>query len=573
MTRPQQATAYSGLHEKVRQDAATRNLCAGVYVDRAFRDLVIRRVYCDVKHRVAPAYGFELIPVVRHAWWAWTLDAARYVTLVAVFVIGFSSNTPAAVVTVSGLVACCLARVLLHNTRALLPLKARAVRNSLLRQPRWNSEVARLREHTRLAQISMWACLALLVVPLVVAWVTGVPLTEVMRQAGTLAVLAAMVTAGSEAVRQLLIDTLDRPVEPDTESVLGGRLKAIHHQEQHPLVVYPRTRPVAPDDPVAPVMLAEDDGKADDPTLFFGSGKLVHRWKPPLVVRLVQRDQNMTGESWEIVPPFPAHELVDHLRETIRGLRRIEGPTRLRGLEVHDRLYVAEEDVAGDRAWLRDEPTPGDIDGIIDAHFTMVHHFLEIRVSDTGEVVTTVFLRVTIKGRALSLDFAACALTRTPVEYQMLNAFTPSGAGGVIRSALRGAWELPRTLISSWRVVEVPLMLFRVARVGHAQRRSRGATVGPRLSIRQLKTTKWNEARLDHFTIQDHIKIIEQHLLKAAEEFLSDKGLDTSAFKTQATTIINSGVLNMGGKTEVNQSTVGTNSELRLDTRVGDGEN
>ena len=47
---------------------ATRHVCAGVYVDRSFRDLVIRKVHNNSQRRVAPSYGFDLVPVVRHAW-------------------------------------------------------------------------------------------------------------------------------------------------------------------------------------------------------------------------------------------------------------------------------------------------------------------------------------------------------------------------------------------------------------------------------------------------------------------------------------------------------------------------
>ncbi len=53
---------------------ATRHLCAGVYLDRAFRNLVIRKVHNVPRRRAAPSYGFDLVPVVRHAWRSWWLD-------------------------------------------------------------------------------------------------------------------------------------------------------------------------------------------------------------------------------------------------------------------------------------------------------------------------------------------------------------------------------------------------------------------------------------------------------------------------------------------------------------------
>ncbi|WP_344056137.1 hypothetical protein [Sphaerisporangium rubeum] len=556
------------MHERVRHDAATRSLCAGVYVDRDFRDLVIRDVYCDVRHRVSPAYGYELIPVVRHAWWAWILETARYAVVLVVLTLGLFHAAPAVVMMLTGLALCHMARIAYRSSRVAIPLKVKALWHSWLRRARWNSDAAQAREHTRMVQIALSSCLGLLLVPLLVAWIAGMSLAEVVRQSAVLTLLCAAITAVSGAVRKVLLNRARGPV---LDGVPGARLTVINDQERHPCVVYSRTRSVT--EATEAVVRADP---FDQPSMFFGAGRLVHRWMPPLVIRLLPKAGQPADGLWEDGAPFKAHELVDHLRARITDLRRIEGLASLRGLKVSDRLYVAEEDVAvGPREWLRGEPpTPEDINGIIDRHFTMFHHFLEIRVSDTGEVVTTVFLRVTVKGRALSLDFAACALTRTPVEYHLTDALTPDGARGVVRSALRGVQDLPRTIYETYRLVRVPVVLVRAARARNPRSRAarRGATVGPLLSIRQLKSATWQDSRLDQFTIQDHIKIIEQHLLKAAEDFLTEKGLDTSAFTSQATTIINSGVLNMGGKTEINQAAVGAGAEFRIDTRLGDGE-
>ncbi|MFH9299484.1 hypothetical protein [Streptomyces sp. NPDC017520] len=55
--------------------AATRHLCSGVYVDERFRDLVIDEVCTAPYRRVAPSYGFDIVPVMRHAWRAAALTA------------------------------------------------------------------------------------------------------------------------------------------------------------------------------------------------------------------------------------------------------------------------------------------------------------------------------------------------------------------------------------------------------------------------------------------------------------------------------------------------------------------
>jgi hypothetical protein len=83
--------AAESKHGKQYQDsasAATRHLCAGVYVDRSFRDLVIRTVHHNSQRRAVPSYGFDLMPVVRHAWGSGFLDTGLQLAIVGCLVSG-----------------------------------------------------------------------------------------------------------------------------------------------------------------------------------------------------------------------------------------------------------------------------------------------------------------------------------------------------------------------------------------------------------------------------------------------------------------------------------------------------
>src|SRR5260370_35546843 len=64
--------------------AANRRMCAGVYLDRTFRDQLLRTVYCDNRRRVAPSYGFDLVIVLTHAWRAWRLDVVQQLMILAI---------------------------------------------------------------------------------------------------------------------------------------------------------------------------------------------------------------------------------------------------------------------------------------------------------------------------------------------------------------------------------------------------------------------------------------------------------------------------------------------------------
>ncbi|MBB4777263.1 hypothetical protein [Actinomadura livida] len=96
-------------------DETTRRLCAAVYQDRELRNLVVNKVLVAFRHRAAPSYGFNLVPVADHAWRAWTLDAVQHVCILAVLGITAASSPPAAITAlcILGLIplAACAARL------------------------------------------------------------------------------------------------------------------------------------------------------------------------------------------------------------------------------------------------------------------------------------------------------------------------------------------------------------------------------------------------------------------------------------------------------------------------------
>lgn len=559
-----------------RKDAATRHLCAGAYLDPDFRRTVLRHVYNDTAHMVAPSYGFDLIPVVRHAWRALLLDTTQHLCVLAFL----AFNPPVTIVIVSALCFLCLLRLMIKSALVVLPLRAKAVVDRLLRRTRWMSESDELRQNVRLLRLSGLGCAVLILTLPMVAGFAHVSLEQMARSATFLGLLLAVVVGGRAAIQQLSLNSMhgSEVLRPRKLTLRQG---VIDDQQFHPYVVYPRpSPPEAEEEPERLIFKRIDEQQSP----FVGSGKLVHRWLPPLTVQLLKAQPPENGDGDDrgkhtpmetleyTTPPFKAHELVAHLKKAMAPMGDVEDPTGLRGFTVHDRLYIAEPDVQPSPEWLRKRPTQNQIDEMIDDPYDAVHHFLEIGATATGELVTTVFLRVTVKGRALSLDFAACALTRTPAEYQVLNAFAETGVSAVLRSVLRGLLNLPAEVGRAWRLAGAFQLLFGAvrARKNRMLKPRRGMAIAARLSIREEKSTPWEHAQLDEVTIYDHMKLIEERLLKATEDFLDSRDVDTSAFKKRATNIINMGVLNMGGKTEIKQSAVGSNAQVRADSREPD---
>lgn len=545
--------------------AATRHLCAGVYVDRSFRDLVIRQVHNDSRRRVAPSYGFDLVPVVRHAWRSWFLDTGLALAiidcLVGALVLGYQL---AVVMVVCTIAICILLRIAARIGAEVSQAQVATVteqwferREQRVRRPGTRSP---LHKRKPLIKAILAGCGVVAVTPIVASAMLGVTLGAALPAAATIGCLLVASAALVGVLRQRLLNAVYhdslRPV------ALTRRERVIDEQQSHICVIYDRSKLIEDAD------LLGFSVRYDKQSPFIGSGKLIHRWLPPVTIQLLRQGAGDMAQREHATPPFRAHELVERLRPALEQLSRDPSPENLPGLQVHDRLYVAEADICADRALLRRRLDESDLWPVIDDHQDCAHHFLEISApSAGGELVTTVFLRVSVKGRCLSLDVATCALTRTPPDYQVIDAFAEHGTSAVLRSAIRSVLTLPAEFTRLWRVAAFPVVL---ARAGWALIKDRthiprrGITVGARVAVRVEKADDWKNAQLDMTVLYEHMKIIEQRILKATMDFLKDHDVDTSMFEKQATNIINSGVLNMGGKTEVKQSAVGTNAQVTV---------
>ncbi len=516
--------------------------------------MVVRAVRHNAARRVAPSYGFDLVPVVHQAWRAWWLDAAGQAFLLLVLITALTVD-PGAVLTAACAVGiCCLGRLILRHLPETARLRTKSASAQWLRRSLRNGDRERHRELSRLIVVSVAGCVLLLEIGEVAAAEQGSVASGVLAAAVILLLLLCG-SAAIAAVRQVALNrTRWGPLRP---ARLGRRLAAIEQQQACSYVVY--HKPPPDDGSTASDLLGWDR----ELTRFIGSGKLVHRWLPPLGVQLLRPGEGSLPDREYQSSPFKAHELVDHLKQAMWPVGDGDEPTRLPGFLLHDRLYIAETDVPAERGFLRRQCTAEEVRQVIDNPHGLARHYLEIQISGDGGVVTTIFLRVTIRGRTLSLDFSACALTRTPLDYQVIEQYAESGAGAVARAAALGAVSLPQTIGAIWRLAQVPLMIVRWAwstRDWTVIPR-RGLLIGTRLSIREEKAEQWDDAELDKITIYDDMKIIEQRILKATEDFLEDREVDTSIFRRRVFNIINSGVLNMG-KLEMGQAAVGAGAQF-----------
>ncbi|MBB5628138.1 hypothetical protein [Sphaerisporangium krabiense] len=530
-----------------------------MYLDREFREMVIRRVYNDSKHMVAPSYGFDLVPVVVHAWRAWRLETLKWTTIVAIFVGGLVWATAVAA-TVTALFGLCWSiAVAVKSALIAIPLKAQERADRFLGRARWHSQSEDLTQRLRALKLACTSSGVLVVAVAVIAGVTHIPLPQLLQQAGLMGMLTVLVACGWGAAQR---SALHRTAKSPLPAPYSRRYRAIDEQQHHPFVIYSRPPKEEPKPDDFRDILALDDSRKP----FVGAGRLIHRWNPPLNIHLLQAGEGRTADREFDPLPFKAHELIAYLKKEMEKLDGQGDATSLPDFGRADRIYIAEADVDPERRWLHDQPDTCEIDAIIDQPFDRFHHFLEIRTSLLGEPVTTVFLRVTVKGRALSLDFAACALTRTPDEYHILDEYGEKGIAAIFRSAARSLTEFPIDVMQAWRLIHLPTVLLGAFRARRTRvlYPKRGVKIGAKLSVREEKRMPWESAQLDRTLISDHLKLIEDRLLKAATDFLREHKVDISEFEERATNIINTGIMNFGESMNVNNSAVGANA-MRID--------
>ncbi|WP_017571589.1 hypothetical protein [Nocardiopsis halotolerans] len=534
---------------------ATRHLCAGVYVDEKFRDLVTSEVCTAPHRRVAPSYGFDLVPVLRHAWWATHLAALPRLTTTAVLVAPIALGRPTAeLLTLGGF------------TLLLLLDRAVALASEIARTDEHPTARKKTKPHGRPLPANGWlrrnrarqlkhvGVIALTVTLIMTALALSSPAEAFLAACLGGAVVGAAVLAN--VVRQLRINHIHK-AETLRPRRMSHRESVVERQQVHPYVIYRRPKHKGADDEESTVFTLFGE---ESP--FIGAGELIHQWNPPMNIQLLRPgDEDLPLNQREHrYPPFRTHELVDHLREVVTQLQSDKEEVRL-PVEVRDRVYVAESDVSADRTLLRNPVDETLMRRVINEQDPARYHFLEVSVPEAGsELMATVLLQVSLRGRTLSLSFAACALTRNPDHFRKAEEFGQNGKRAIVGAAFAALISLPREVTALWKVVRYPYIL---AKALVLYRRDltltpiRNVPIGSRISIRQAQAQEWSQAQFDKTYLLSHMKNIELRLLRATSDFLRSHNVDISEFDNRAMQIINSGIVNLGGDNNISNTAFG----------------
>jgi hypothetical protein len=200
-----------------------------------------------------------------------------------------------------------------------------------------------------------------------------------------------------------------------------------------------------------------------------------------------------------------------------------------------------------------------------------------------GELVTTVFVHISLQGQTLYVEFSTYALLPTPLPFHVIDEVCGTGPKAALRMARRCLSELPDVLHAPRRLLATPKHLVNAycAQWSTKEENIKRRDIGAQISAREIagdsidndldEVSAAHRSRRDHeetsyfqfLDVARHLKIIERRLLASIEEFLKTKGVDTSEFAARAEVILNNGVLNKGsGTINVSDSAVGHQSSI-----------
>jgi hypothetical protein len=521
--------------------SAARHMCAGVYLDQGFRDFLIKKVYCDRNRRVAPSYGFSLVPVLLHAWKAWYLQLIQELLVAGIFVAGVAWAPPGAVLAAGILVLCYAGGKLARLAKDTI---------AYLRGKRLPEELRRLKVRRNIlvpvAVAALVACAVAIGVGLgsqASSGRVGQPWYQlgVLGAAVAILVCVAGVVMAVAAARQLQLNHLRaRAVAPGRGH--RRRVSVIRVQEQHPFTVYSRHLP------------------------FIGSGIQVRRWS--FAQRLVHPTA-LPGESTQeyTALPFSAVELIGYLRLRIGELNEDHDPqARLGGLWIRDQVLLDGTHATRYREALRSDCGGRAMDEAITSLITYssaeARHYLTCQVESwDGEVVTSVFVHVSLQARTLHLEFTTCALLPTRRRYHVVDEVGETGSLAVARAAVKSLRQLTGVIAVPRHLAQVPALMWAAGQAQHDGTAvdRRGVNIGAVVSAREEATG--GETHFQFNDIFQHAQIIERRLIAGVEDFLKDHNIDTSEFNDRVSAILNNGIFNTGpGTVNVSDSAVGPNA-------------
>lgn len=535
---------------------ATRLLCAGAYLDDAYRDAVIDELYIHDERAAAPSLGFDAARVLAHALAARRFELTWAAVIAALWIVAIPAT--------SGLVLLYLLPSLLLTAAAKLrgtgpqPVQRTAVALVV----RWYGRLVLFQAVLVLLGIGFdsygWGMLGLTDPFLAYVMATGPgAIAQAWVALAVLVLLAWIVGMQREQFTRVLSQDLSRarfadiPADP-AESAEGERSRRLRDRirlEQHaPVVMYRTENP------------------------FCGAGQGYAPWS--LSVELRPR-KGVTPQ------PVDNSTILKKILPLLSELRRPSphgSPER--AAAVRDRLRELETDevvfLPMDGLPSREHAPYGDAefarhrDAAIEEGGETRRHFLRIRVGGWGEeIVTTVFVRVHTQGGMLMLEVAPHVLRPVKPLFRNVDRIAhdyrrTSRQGLVLWSLLnapRSAGDAALTLVRG--VAQAVRMIARMQRVLLPD--------GPKRSVRELGSDP-DASLFQEMDISRYLNSVQDRVATGVRQALQEAGWHTDEFEQQIVNVAQGGIFigsAKGSAFAVGDNNIVTNLKKKAKTAGG----
>ncbi|MET8244823.1 hypothetical protein ABZV31_10615 [Streptomyces sp. NPDC005202] len=517
---------------------ASRLLCAGTYLDPAFRERVIDELYLNEQRIVAPSLGFDVARVLAHALRARRIEVGWAAAIVGLWVVGLPlTGGVLATYLLPSLLLAVGVSVRGDDNRAPFGRKAVAV------AVRWLGRIV----------------FALFLVATVVAAFSGsdepsydpygggpglkdfllelLPgLSRMVGGDGTVSPLQAWlalvlflaVALCAGAQRSQFARALGGELSPErfpdaasdpAERAQGERFHRMKERirlEQHaPLIMYHEARP------------------------FCGAGSAYDTWV--LAVEMRPADESKGPR------PLSNRTMLDAVRPLLEGLRlppEYAGHAvrdRLRWLEIDECVFLPAEGLSrrSDAPYSR-EAFEEHRDRAVEEGAEKRRHFLRVRVGGwEEELVVTVFVRIHTQGRMLMLEIAPHVLM--PIREDFKDADRAAhqfrnnsllgkatwAAGQVPASAIRSLVTLCQAAASGWQLL--------TGGYGNA------LPDGPALSVRELGAAR-SRSLFQQMDVDRYLRSVQDRIAHGVRIALAEHGYQTGEFVQKVVNISNGGV-------------------------------
>lgn len=519
---------------------STRYLCAAAYLNSKFANAVISEL--TASHRaVAPSLGIDLIPIIRHSLNARRMQLMRGVLITVLLIVGlFLATVPIFAVLV---ISFCLSRLPSVNwERRSLGVKVLAAVGIVI----------------VVGAVILYFFLGSIfnginggAAPSLGPLATG--LSTLVVVLAFLALIGAVLVGYSYSMYRTFSDRLRPGASADrfdrASEEVEARIADVAAAQRGNMTIYGGDNPFIG---TGPRLLNEDWSIA------------IELDRAPGPARNSSRSAHKSG-SYVPIDPAELHQVLRArlLKVKDDGLPENE---RISALSVHDHI-------AGDGHCRWDSPvidqartmpysqaSPEAIDALIHHPAAGLRYYLRVCVSDEGqpvwtrrrevigradqEIAVSAFIYVAVEGRMFYLQFVPTILPPIYQEYHLVDRLPKvSSSEFMVKVILHAARTSFRDIVGApFGVIGTLWRMFAERWSYHSEIKSASdyvfADIGARISVREFGGSATARNYIQVLDTVKYTRIVQRLVLDTILDFLTEKGVDTSAYQESASAII-----------------------------------